>query len=131
MESHWSAKILIVEDKIPTLQFIENIVRGSRPEIIIELATTLDDALTKYKEFNPDFVLLDIRMAKRSGFELLKFIRKEPSKTKVIMVTNYNSEFYKNKSFKLGADYFVDKSKEFDKIPEIINNTPTNEFRST
>ena len=37
------------------------------------------------------------------------------------MVTNKVSEYYKDMCMQKGADHFIDKSKEFENIPTILN----------
>lgn len=124
MEIYRTIKVLIVEDNRTMTYLVGEQVSTEHPDAKISYAFTLEDAILKYDKIKPDFVLLDVRLAKKSGFDLLKHIRLTPSKTKVIMVTNYNSDFYRAKSLKLGADFFVDKTKDFTNIPRIIDSVP-------
>jgi len=38
----------------------------------------------------------------------------------VIMLTNFSNEPYRRRCFQLGADYFFDKSNEFDKVIQVL-----------
>lgn len=68
----------------------------------------------------PDVVILDIFLNGGSGIHVLKSIRAKQITSKVIMLTNYAQEEYRRKCFEEGADYFFDKSIEFDKVAEVI-----------
>ena len=114
-------KILIVDDIQEIVINIEKIIKDNLPVANIKHAFNAEDAMLRYDEFNPDFVLLDLGLGKRSGLDVLKHIKKIKSKTKVIIVTNYSEAFYFRKCSELGADYFIDKSNEFNELPKILN----------
>ena len=98
---------------------------------ITELLSDIDCITTKhtssYESFiamkedcNPDIILLDINLPGKSGIELLQFARENLPATKVVMVSNQSSDYYKKLCIALGAYNFIDKSKEFESIPSII-----------
>lgn len=68
----------------------------------------------------PDIIILDIFLVGGSGIHVLKNIRSRNIPSKVIVLTNYAQEQYRKKCFEEGADFFFDKSIEFDKIVEVI-----------
>lgn len=69
----------------------------------------------------PDVVILDIFLTGGSGIHVLKNIRGKNVSSKVIMLTNYAQEEYRKKCFEEGADYFYDKSIEFEKVVDTIH----------
>ncbi|NUN68506.1 MAG: response regulator transcription factor [Bacteroidetes bacterium] len=69
----------------------------------------------------PDVIILDIFLTGGSGIHVLKNIRGKHVPAKVIMLTNYAQEEYRRKCFEEGADYFYDKSIEFEKVVETIH----------
>jgi len=73
----------------------------------------------------PDVVILDIFLTGGSGIHVLKNIRGKKITAKVIMLTNYAQEEYRKKCFEEGADYFFDKSIEFDRVVDIITKLST------
>lgn len=68
-----------------------------------------------------DIIFLDINLPDISGIKLLVFIKVNFPQTAVIMFTNQGSAYYKNLCKKNGADYFIDKSKDFHQIAGIVN----------
>jgi len=87
---------------------------------IIGHAQDVPEALTAIKKLNPDVVILDIRMPGGSGIDVLQDIKKEKQAPVVIILTNYPYPQYRKKCLGLGADYFFDKSTEFEKITELF-----------
>lgn len=68
----------------------------------------------------PDVVILDIFLTGGSGIHVLKNIRGKKITSKVIMLTNYAQDEYRKKCFEEGADFFFDKSIEFDRVIDVI-----------
>jgi DNA-binding NarL/FixJ family response regulator len=64
--------------------------------------------------------LLDINLPDKSGIELLKYIKEFFPEVIVIMVTNQNGISYKNYSMQLGANHYIDKSKEFENLSGLV-----------
>lgn len=99
-----------------------------RVEIIGEAQDALK-AKEMLKKISPDVLILDIRMPKGSGMDILALVKKEKPKMKVIVLTNYPYPQYRKRCTELGAEYFLDKSKEFDKLPDVFKQL-ANEFPS-
>ncbi|MCL5267972.1 MAG: response regulator [Bacteroidetes bacterium] len=68
-----------------------------------------------------DVVLLDIKMPKVDGFEVLKFVKGKVPETKVIMLTAYADVKNAIESLRLGASDFVSKPYDLDDILTSIN----------
>lgn len=78
------------------------------------------EAVTAIRRLRPDAVILDIRMPGMSGITVLREIKKNQPSTVVIMLTNYPFEPYRRECAEAGADYFLHKSTEFERINEIL-----------
>ena len=68
----------------------------------------------------PEVVILDVRMPGRNGLDVLRDIKASNPATKIIMLTNYPYPQYRNKCMEEGADFFFDKSSEFENVPEVV-----------
>lgn len=71
-------------------------------------------------ELKPDVVILDIRMPWRNGLDVLQDIKESVPATKVIILTNYPYPQYRHRCMEESADFFFDKSTEFQKVSEAI-----------
>jgi DNA-binding NtrC family response regulator len=68
-----------------------------------------DDAINILRDRTFDLVLLDIKMPRVDGFEVLRFIKERFPATKVIMLTGFADLKNAIESKKLGAEDFVSK----------------------
>jgi len=91
-----------------------------RIEMIRE-AENVQDAINSIHEFGPDVVILDIRMPGGSGIDVLKKIRKINEVPVIIILTNYPHSQYRKKCMEAGADFFFDKSGDFEEIVKVVS----------
>ena len=78
------------------------------------------EAIKLIREISPDIVILDIRIPGGSGIDVLENIKGEKNSPIVIVLTNYPYPQYRERCIKLGAEYFFDKSTEFNDVYEVI-----------
>ena len=88
-------------------------------EIIGQAADT-HEAINAINKLEPHVVILDIRMPGGSGIEVLRQIKKKACAPTVIILTHYPYPQYRKKCIELGADFFFDKSTEFQEIPRVL-----------
>jgi DNA-binding NarL/FixJ family response regulator len=93
---------------------------AERIEMIGE-AENVQDAIKSINEFGPDVVILDIRMPGGSGIDVLKKIRKKHEVPVIIILTNHPHSQYRKKCMEAGADFFFDKSRDFEKIVKVVS----------
>lgn len=113
-------KVLIVDDSA--------VVRTRLADLLAELdgvdvVSQAEDALQAFKLVkvqNPDVAIVDVRMPRRSGIDLLADIKAIQDIPKVIMLTNYCTPEIREKCFRQGADYFFDKSGEMEEVISVL-----------
>lgn len=98
--------ILIVEDERPIAEVLEGYLR--REGFRTERAGDGEAALRLWRVARPDLVLLDVRLPKLDGFEVLRKLR-EAGDTPVIMVTARAEDIDKLVGLRMGADDYVVK----------------------
>ena len=86
----------------------------------IKQAADVSSAYTALRAEIPDIVILDIQLPDGSGIDVLSKIKKENPHIIVIMLTNYPYSIIRRRCFELGADYFFDKSTEFDQVLKVF-----------
>ena len=86
-----------------------------------EKALKLLEKVTQPNADSPDLIVLDVNLPKRSGQDVLKWVRDNPSLAKipVMMLTSSASPEDKTKSMQLGANLYVQKSSDLQDILEI------------
>jgi DNA-binding NarL/FixJ family response regulator len=91
---------------------------------IIGQADIAFEAIDAIRRLKPGVVVLDISMPGGSGMYVLETIKRERLSPVVIMLTNFAHEQYRKKCLQLGADYFFDKTTEFEKVIEVLREIP-------
>lgn len=93
----------------------------------VEIVGQADDgshAADLIRELKPDAVTLDINMPGGSGLDVLQEIRRDVPHFKeapvVIMLSNYSHALYRRKAMNAGANFFFDKSTEFEKVRDVL-----------
>ncbi len=87
----------------------------------INAATTLEAARKIMNRQTTDVVILDVYLPDGLSLDFLKWIKTVYPKTCVIMLSNHSEAFFQASVKKLGADYFFDKSSEFEQVPKVIS----------
>lgn len=116
--------VLVVEDSLPVLQRIEASLFNINCVYRVSVATTYDEAIEVLSLNNVDVATLDINLSssQKSGIDVLKVIKKSYPFIKTIMLTNSSTQKYREVCSKIGADYFIDKTEDFECVPGLINN---------
>lgn len=70
----------------------------------------------------PDAVILDIHLIGGSGIEVLRKIRPREPGIVFIVLTNDPEPQYRKVCMQAGANYFLDKSNEFEKVRSVVEN---------
>lgn len=112
--------ILIVDDSPLIVDRLTELISELQNIGSIVKAATFAESIDLLKENRPDIAVLDINLPDKSGIEVLKYIKAEYPSIVVIMFTNQGNSYYQDICKNLGAEYFVDKSRGFDQIPDII-----------
>ncbi len=113
-------KVFIVDDSALVRERIIAMISEHPGIEIIGQAKNAQESINSILKLKPDVVILDIRMPGGNGIEVLENIKKNNYAPTTIILTNYPYPQYRKKCMEAGADYFFDKSTEFNKIIEVI-----------
>jgi CheY-like chemotaxis protein len=104
-----TARILIADDNRANAELLEAYLVDVDCEL--EFATDGEDTLAKVESFQPDLILLDVMMPKRSGFEVCQQLKSQPSTSAImiLMVTALNELGDIERAVKAGTDDFLSK----------------------
>ena len=123
-------KIFIIEDDASILYDLEAQFANTGYEIEVSEADEDDEELLRLmREFEPDYIVLDLILPKLEGFDLLKKIKLDPElrDKEVFIFTDLSNEDSRQRSLEMGADYVFFKE-DFDtfqfaeKVIKIIKN---------
>jgi len=113
-------RIFIADDsKMLRVRLIDMLSEIEGIEIIGQAQNSLD-AIESIQKLNPHVVILDIRMPQENGIKVLEAIKKNNQPPKVIIFTNYPYPQYRKRYMDAGADFFFNKSTEFEKLIDTV-----------
>ncbi|CUT02332.1 sigma-54-dependent transcriptional regulator [Candidatus Chrysopegis kryptomonas] len=112
-------RVLVVDDEEALRYLLSTELAAEGYEV--ETAGDGDEAIETIKQKDYDVVLLDIKMPRVDGFEVLKFIKQNKPEIKVIMLTAYADVKNAIEALKLGASDFVSKPYDLEDILTSIN----------
>lgn len=113
-------KVLIAEDSDLLRDRLKGLLKKFDSVLVVAEAENGDEALRLIRQTDPDVAILDIRMPKINGIEVLKKIRMTGSRPQIIILTNYPYKQYRDRCLAEGADYFFDKNKDIEELSELI-----------
>ena len=124
-------RVFIVED---SPLFRERLAEEITEHKNLELIGTADketEAINAIAVSPPDLMFVDINLLEGNGLNVLREVRRTLPKSKlsIVIMTNHASPTFRRESLKLGADYFIDKSIEFERIPAILNAVANSGFK--
>jgi len=99
--------VLVVDDEPIVCHSVRKIL--SKQRCAVEEAFDVDAALQRMRMHNYDLVLLDLKMPKRSGMEVLKSIKTQWPELPVIIITGHGTIETAIEATKLGAYDFIPK----------------------
>ena len=115
-EDEMSTLVLVVDDNVLNVKVFEGLLRVHGYEVI----TAFDgrEALSKIDQYAPDLVLLDVMMPELNGYDVCVRIRQNPATAglPVIMVTALDKVTDRQTGMAVGADEFLTKPVEMDKL---------------
>jgi len=121
--------VLIVEDAAIIVQQLNHLLLDQESRIEIHFAETAEQGLKMAQENFPDVFILDIQLPGLSGIDLLNQIKlpfpaKQPL---IIFLTNMPNATYRQACLKSGAHFFLDKSRDFLMLPDILHQFISND----
>jgi len=112
--------IFIVDDSKVLRERLVNLLSELAGGEVIGQARSAAEAIAGIRRLKPRVVILDIQMPGGSGLEVLRTIKQNSHPPIVLMLTNHPFPQYKEKCMALGADYFLDKTIDLDKLTIIF-----------
>ncbi len=114
-----SARVLVVDDSMDTLELIERHLSGQGIQVFT--ASGVEEAIRVLKDVSVHLVITDMKMPRIDGLELIRHIRETYKSIRVIMVTGYPSVESAVKAVKEGADEYLSKPFTKTELLTVVN----------
>jgi DNA-binding NarL/FixJ family response regulator len=113
-------RVFVVEDSTLVRERLAQRIGADDLTQIVGTAEDVELALQGIEQTDAEAVVLDLRLTDSNGIDLLHALRDRTDQIVTIVLTNYATPVFRAASFGAGADYFFDKTTEFDRAMEII-----------
>jgi DNA-binding NarL/FixJ family response regulator len=120
MRSRHAKTVFIVDDSTVVRDRLAQMISGLPGVDLVGQADISFEAIEGLRRLRPNCAVLDISMPGGSGIHVLETIKREQPALSVIMLTNFAQEQYRQKCLALGADYFFDKTTQFEKVLDVL-----------
>ena len=112
--------IFLVEDSPQVRERLVELIEAEGAHRVVGHAGTYDEAVAGILANAPDAVIFDIKLARGNGIDVLTVTRERLPGMVGIVMSNHATPQHIKASMKAGASFFLDKSSEFERIPEIL-----------
>jgi DNA-binding NarL/FixJ family response regulator len=113
-------QVLIVDDSAIVRLRLAELLESVEHVAVAGQAGGVTQAIAAMRDLRPDLVILDIQMPDGDGVAVLEAAKRLQPAPTVVMLTNYVDDFHRLRCVAAGADFFLDKSKQFENIPGIL-----------
>ncbi|EMN1925811.1 response regulator [Burkholderia ambifaria] len=113
-------RVFLVDHAVAVRQRIALLVGAIGGVVVVGEAEDGHDAWTHIRSSRADVVIVDLRLADGGGLELIGMLSKAAPPVVTIVLTNHSALAFREACAAAGADYFFDKTAEFDAACRVI-----------
>ena len=113
-------KVLIVDDQELIRESLKVVLSVSGDIEVVDLVSSVSDALKSAAKNCPDVVLMDIRMPEMDGVEGTKLMKERYPKIKVVLLTTFDDDEYVFGALKNGASGYLLKGSSVSDLAKAI-----------
>ncbi|MCS7214700.1 MAG: response regulator [Thermodesulfovibrio sp.] len=124
-----ASKILVVDDEVINLELISAIFADSQN---IQVLTASDgvEAIEVLKNYTPDLIVLDIRMPRMNGIEVLNVLKSDSKTSHIPIVVLSGDEKERKNALKYGANDFIPKPFDAEELRlRVFNNLQVKKYQ--
>ena len=114
------ASVLVIEDSRMILDSLVDIINADPGRRVVATTDTEQEAIDIVNRGNVDIAIIDLQLRQGSGVGVLQRLRHETSVLKIVL-TNFSSPQMRQRCLDLGANYYFDKSREFELVAQVID----------
>lgn len=114
-------KVFLVEDEIVVREGIRNNILWEQYGFLYAGdASDGELALPLIRQIKPDLIITDIKMPFMDGLELIKLVREEMPRTKIVIISGYDDFSYAQQAIRMGVEQYLLKPILKEKMVEIL-----------
>jgi DNA-binding NarL/FixJ family response regulator len=113
-------RVFSVDDHPLLREGISALINNQSDMLLVAEASNGSDAIQKFREFQPDVTLMDLRLPDMSGIDVIIAIRTEFSDARIIMLTTFEGDVEMQRALAAGARGYILKTTPPNEMLEVI-----------
>lgn len=111
--------ILLVDDDIDLLENTAYMIKSMGYDVVT--AEDGQDAVSKFKEINPDLTIMDVKMPKMDGYDAFFKIKQFDDNAKIVLITAYSIDEKKHlKAQSMSLLETINKPYSFERLEQVV-----------
>lgn len=115
-------RVLLIEDHFLARMALHSVLSGHAQIKVIGEAGDGESGISMYRQLRPDVVVLDLRLPRISGFEVIAQLRKEFSSVRIVVLSNYQGSEDIYRAVHSGAMAYLTKDASGEELLNAIQN---------
>ncbi len=113
-------RVVVLEDSAPIRRRLKELLAEHQRLRVVADVPSVREALRAVEENQPDVVIVDIDLPDGTGMDLLRHVHHHQLRVATVVLTNYDTPEFRLCCKALGASYYLVKSEEFDRVPQVL-----------
>lgn len=113
-------RVVLLEDSAPIRRRLKELLSEHQRLRVVADVPSVQEALRAVEENQPDVVIVDIDLPDGTGMDLLRHVHHHRLRVATVVLTNYDTPEFRLCCKALGASYYLVKSEEFDRVPQVL-----------
>ncbi len=113
-------KVMIADDHSMIREGIKQLLEFDGSIKVVAEASNGIECLERLEHYDPEVLLLDINMPEKNGIDVLRHMKEENSKIKVLILTVHNEMEYLTSAVEIGVDGYILKDSESAELKKAI-----------
>ena len=113
-------KVLLVEDSAVLVERLRELFGQIDGVDVVAAVDSEQDAIASIEEQPVDVIVLDLQLKRGTGFGVLRHVANSAQRPATVVLTNYDLPEYRRQAMALGAQYFLDKARDYDRLVEVL-----------
>jgi len=115
-------RVLLVEDHFLARMALQSVLAGHPQIHVVGEASDGEQGLELYRTLKPDVVVLDLRLPRISGFEVISLLRKAIRPARIVVLSNYHGSEDIYRAVRSGAMAYLTKDASGEELINAIQN---------
>ena len=115
-----SIRVLLIEDHFLARMALQSVLAAHPVISVVGEAHDGESGIELYRNLQPDVVVLDLRLPRISGFEVIRTLRKERRPARIVVLSNYQGSEDIFRAVQLGAMGYLTKDASGEEVTNAI-----------